>query len=351
MGNDIIGVSPPVDGTYPGYIVYRYTNTVNGKMYVGITKQGSISKRFNNGHGYYNRCPHLGTAIKKYGWDAFEKEIVAYGLTVEEAESLEIDLIARYDLTNPSKGYNIKTGGHLGKGMSAEGRASMHEQNCGLNAPKQRPVIVFDTSGNKIGEFPLITFAADHYGIKRGTIINHLRRGNHPCFGMIFKYKDEIGESDKLSEEELKRYLEKKDISGSNSYMAKAVVIFDSATGKRIAQYGSIKDACLDYSGDILGCLRGKHNAFGDGYTVRYLDDVGDIDELPQSERYDQSSALPNNRRIILQYSKDGTFIGEYPSMTEASRQTGIGMSNIQYSASHSGRTAGGYVWVYKVSQ
>lgn len=329
----------------PGYIVYRYTNMVNGKQYVGITKQGSISRRFKNGYGYFKRCPHLGDAIQKYGWDSFKKEVIAYGCSKSEAEALEIELIALGNLTDPKNGYNIKSGGHCGTGISEEGRASMIEKNSGLNANKQRPVCVFDCDGNKIGEFPLISFASNHFGIKRGTIINSLRKGNHLCFGMIFKYADEVDGIDKLSREDLRSYLERKDMSGANSYNARPVVIFDSVSGKRIREFCTLTEAKKEFNGDIFACVCGRQKTFGDNYTARYLSDVGPVGDLPESERYDPRSALPNHRRGIRQYSKDGAFIAEYVSVAEASRRTGIGHSNIHLSASDGSKTAGGYIW------
>lgn len=330
---------------YPGYIVYLYWQPDADKMYVGITKTGCIDDRAKGGRGYIKKCPHLSNAIEKYGWDSFAKEVLQYGLTKEEAEEWERYYIAKWDLQNPDKGYNIKSGGHCGTGISEEGRISMREKNSGLNANKQRPVCVFDLDGKKIGWFPLISFAADHYGIKRGTIINSLRKGNYPCFGMIFKYADEVGDADSLSAGELSRYLEKKDITGANSYNARAVVVFDSVSGKRLWEFSTLTEARAALDGDVFGTLSGRQKTFGNNYTARYREDVGDILELPEAERYDPSLALPFHRHGVRQYSKDGKFIAEYVSTVEASRRTGVGHSNIHLSASDGSKTAGGYIW------
>lgn len=50
----------------------------------------------------------------------------------------------------------------------------------------------------------------------------------------------------------------------------------------------------------------------------------------------------------ILQYSKDGTFIAEYPSTKEAERQTGVYHGNICNCCKGKYKTAGGFVWQYK---
>ena len=49
----------------------------------------------------------------------------------------------------------------------------------------------------------------------------------------------------------------------------------------------------------------------------------------------------------ILQFSKDGTFVKEWPSLCEAYRQLGIAQSNICYCLKGRRKSAGGYVWRY----
>lgn len=48
----------------------------------------------------------------------------------------------------------------------------------------------------------------------------------------------------------------------------------------------------------------------------------------------------------IIQYTKDGNFIKEYPSINDAIRETGI--CSIMDNLRNRQRTAGGYVWKYK---
>ena len=50
----------------------------------------------------------------------------------------------------------------------------------------------------------------------------------------------------------------------------------------------------------------------------------------------------------VLQYSKNGIFIKEYPSITEAERQTGNHSSNICKALKGIYNTCGGYIWKYK---
>ena len=96
--------------------VYKHTSP-DGKVYIGITK-ADPDKRFNNGNGYKENELFF-QDIKKYGWESFTHELLAVGLTVEEACHMEIELIREYDSTNPEKGYNMQDGGMY---MSVERR-------------------------------------------------------------------------------------------------------------------------------------------------------------------------------------------------------------------------------------
>lgn len=96
----------------PKYTVYMHTNKTNGMRYVGITSQAPET-RWLSGYGYYKQ-EHFFRAIKKYGWGGFKHEIIATGLTLEEAGALERELIEKYDTRNNTKGYNKSTGGEAG---------------------------------------------------------------------------------------------------------------------------------------------------------------------------------------------------------------------------------------------
>ena len=50
----------------------------------------------------------------------------------------------------------------------------------------------------------------------------------------------------------------------------------------------------------------------------------------------------------IIQYSKDGKFIAEYPSIMEASRQTGCNQGHICSCCKGRLKTCGGFIWKYK---
>lgn len=91
------------------FTVYRHT-TPSGKVYIGITRQNPIRRWRPDGSGYKENI-HFWNAICCYGWDNITHEIIASGLTKDEACEMEIALIAEHDSMNPNKGYNGTIGG------------------------------------------------------------------------------------------------------------------------------------------------------------------------------------------------------------------------------------------------
>jgi group I intron endonuclease len=92
------------------YKVYVWTNSVNGKRYIGTTGTTMEKRAGVNGY-YYQGSPKFYAAIQKYGFDKFHYDILADGLTKEEAAELEARYIKEFDTMNPDVGYNLQEGG------------------------------------------------------------------------------------------------------------------------------------------------------------------------------------------------------------------------------------------------
>lgn len=93
------------------YTVYKHINKVNGKQYVGLTKQSPENRWGKDGMNYKGKCSHFWAAIQKYGWNNFTHVIVADGLNQKEACELEIKLIKENKSNDKDYGYNILEGG------------------------------------------------------------------------------------------------------------------------------------------------------------------------------------------------------------------------------------------------
>ena len=66
-----------------------------------------------------------------------------------------------------------------------------------------------------------------------------------------------------------------------------------------------------------------------------------------QSEEHKQTR-FKAVKKAVLQYDKEGNFIAEYPSLTEAAIQTGLSTGNICLACRGKQKTSGGFVWKYK---
>jgi len=114
------------------WCVYIHTNKINGKKYVGQTcKKPEI--RWNNGVGYKSST-YFFSAIKKYGWNNFDHEIIAENLTKEQADELECFLIKKLKTINAKFGYNLCDGGSRGKQNEAT-RLKMSQIQKGKKRP------------------------------------------------------------------------------------------------------------------------------------------------------------------------------------------------------------------------
>lgn len=115
-----------------GMIVYLITNRLNGKHYVGqtvlpigrrITCHKSHSR---NGHG----TAPLHAAIRKYGWENFQWEILENCEDQADLDMAERFWIRAYNSLAPN-GYNRETGGSRRKGVSDETKEKIAASNRG----------------------------------------------------------------------------------------------------------------------------------------------------------------------------------------------------------------------------
>ena len=95
------------------YIVYKHTNKINGKNYIGITKYGeNPNKRWQNGRGYKDNDDFFSDIIL-YGWNNFTHEILEKNLSEVDALLLEKKYILLYN--SIENGYTKGLYGHLSK--------------------------------------------------------------------------------------------------------------------------------------------------------------------------------------------------------------------------------------------
>jgi group I intron endonuclease len=103
-----------------GYI-YKITNTVTNKCYIGETILDTPEKRWNGHIQTLKRnagCPALKDAMKKYGVDKFKFEVLIICFD-EDVDKYEREYIKKYNSMVPN-GYNILPGGKCGGGFKGK---------------------------------------------------------------------------------------------------------------------------------------------------------------------------------------------------------------------------------------
>ena len=87
-------------------IVYKTTNLINGKMYIGVDSK--------NDKNYLGSGKILKKSISKYGTQNFKKEIIKEFESIEEAYIYEKEYISEMNAVSSENFYNIQEGGKGG---------------------------------------------------------------------------------------------------------------------------------------------------------------------------------------------------------------------------------------------
>jgi hypothetical protein len=89
-------------------IIYKTTNLINGKYYIG--------KDHANDPNYLGSGGRLQKAIKKYGRKNFKKEIICHCKDLEDLAKTEKEIVTE-EICKDSMSYNIALGGHGGNAL------------------------------------------------------------------------------------------------------------------------------------------------------------------------------------------------------------------------------------------
>lgn len=95
-------------------IIYKYTNLINGKVYIGQTTQ-TLQKRDKKHMSQIKDDTYFHRALKKYGRENFSLEIIEDNIPFSRLDEREKYYIKIYDsLAITGKGYNLTIGGKWG---------------------------------------------------------------------------------------------------------------------------------------------------------------------------------------------------------------------------------------------
>jgi group I intron endonuclease len=117
-------------------LIYKITNKINGKSYVGQTTQ-SISKRFSD-HCYETRNNrYVSNSIRKHGKENFIVEEIAIANNQNELNELEVYYVDLHQTMYPN-GYNHRSGGKQNGKCSDELKRKISQAKIGKPNYKRR---------------------------------------------------------------------------------------------------------------------------------------------------------------------------------------------------------------------
>jgi group I intron endonuclease len=142
-------------------VIYKITNLVNGKVYIGQTTK-SIKERW-KWHVAHKGCKFLNRAIRKYGKDNFKIEEIYTAFTKEELDASEKYFIKEFNTLVPN-GYNICIGGAApmqNRKHSVEAKSTISKKMLGIKKSIEHSKNIAESKmGNKNPMFGKIGFAS-----------------------------------------------------------------------------------------------------------------------------------------------------------------------------------------------
>lgn len=323
--------------TGTGYTIYKHTNKITGKVYIGQTKCKDLNRRWSGGHGY-KACHYFFSAIVRYGWLNFDHEILETGIgTRELADQREMFYIEKYRSRNPRYGYNIQGGGQKAKEFSKRGyNAAVKNLTKGTTGCA---VAVFDHTGKRVRDFENMSSAARFVGCGVPNISSQCKRGRGTCRGYMVRYAVEVEGVDQLPETEI--YVPNQQPG------KKTPVAMYNISGQYIRSFDSVQDAANEVGcrpQNIFACItQHRKQKRAGGYMWRLIVD-GKYDlEIPP---FCQEKRSPPNRVPVCQYDRfTGEKIATFPSYADAAASCNCRLEAIRNCAVGKTRTSGGYIW------
>jgi group I intron endonuclease len=278
--------------------IYKATNLINGKIYVGQTTK-SLKVRIKS-HYDSHKTPKIifHKALKKYGFENFEWCVIDSANSQNELDIKEkfwIEFYQTYIGYKHSNGYNATTGGKSGFRFT----------NDSLNKMSQSQAEWIKTHGHPRG---MLNKNHSKETIEKFKIIN----------------------------------------SRANNGNSKPVVKLDK-NGVLIKKYDCMRDASDELQKEldnyninavphIGNCCKYK-NKSAYGYIWMYEEDYNNGNVNIQKSKCKKS---------VIQLTINGEFVKEFESIKEASAHIGINANNLSRCLNGKTKTCKGYKWIYK---
>lgn len=332
------------------YKIYKYTNKINNKVYIGQTRQSIEERAQGKGWGY-KKCPRFFSAIKHYGWENFTVEILHEGLEREEADALEKSYISYYrDKLNLS--YNIEDGGkskgehrnsdevkHLisesMKGKNAGTKNGMYGRSGELSL-NSIPVYEFDNI-TMIKKYSCVRECSKVLGIESSLLSSYLNKS-------VLKVNDKYySKSMSITNNDINnaKIYTKLNV-GVSQYDFNGNLIKHYKCTNHVNKTGLVSDSTLRDHRDKPWKYNGYIWVFDD--IICSKDDIINASETIIISKPKESNSILKTT-MVNKYDMMGKFIISYPSFAEAINNDIVLQNDLKYL--HKGAwPSKGYIWV-----
>lgn len=268
------------------YIVYKTTNLINNKIYIGVhrTVKGITDKYIGKGiTSKIKKGTGFAAVVAKYGYENFKRETLFTYPDTEEgkiaAYKKEAELV-NWDFIRNSNTYNMKLGGRL------------------TSSAQQKQIAQYDLDGNFIKVWNNMA-EIGRSGIAPASSVSHCCVKE--TYSNQYQWRYYNG-----STENIEKVIPK----------IRPVYQFD-LQGNYITYYKSIKEASIATSIDptLISNACTGHQAQAGGYFWNY------------KKRFSYNPY--NNKIAVACYNDDGTFIRSFDSLAEAAKFYNVHYSSI----------------------
>jgi hypothetical protein len=324
-------------------IIYKYTNKINKKVYIGQTRyEKSRICSHKNPKISDNTLFH--NAIRKYGWENFEYKVL-FRINCDNVQDLNITLnskekvaIKYFNSCNKNYGYNMTLGGdsfiesnHITqelrnkRSIITKTRFSVEENKSYL----YKPVVQLDLNGNLIREWKSLKFIVKELGISKSSVRSCCNGQFSSVHNYIFLWKndyDKFTVNNNLMTE----------ISERLKIIEKYHILQLSKNGNTIKEWNSIPQASseLNISKKLIrDACEGISNEAG-GYCWKW--------------KHKKVSYSSKNKKIV-QLDLNGNFIKEWDNIKSIQIyfKSNTTVLEVCHNKKHH-NTSMGYRWMYK---
>lgn len=289
------------------YYIYKVTNTINGKIYIGKTSQFK-ERKWQHERCYKKEDCRFHRAIQYYGKDKFNWEIIDETNSLDKAYELEKKYIKEYSSYHP-KGYNMTKGGAGGSMWNA------------------RPVVRLTLDGEFVKRYDSAG-EAKLDGFHGSDVLLVCKGVNCSCKGYLFMFEDEYNERG------ARKYYPSKPKETTP-------IIQCDLNGNFINEFTSVKQAAEETGTcrtTISGVITGHYKS-ANGFIFVYKDDfpIKDISKYHHNKK---------GRKIAQINPKTNEVIKVFDRIADAGRELNVNYKAIHKVVDKPERTAYGFKWI-----